>query len=305
MTTVNDSTEDRESDDLTRDAHEVGCYGLVGCMAARNKTGERVHASQVTRADGPFHCPDCLTDAVVRKCTERVDHFAHKARLSPVLARGETALHKACKNEIRDELIARFPDGKWECERVIKPNKEKNTPRLIPDVSGRIDDLPVVIEIQASCLTVSRIIKRAAAYRALNCAILWIVPLKEELGELPFRPRLFERYLHTMYFGRTYYWMPGDGLLLRPVHYGVAYRYIDMSEWYEAGGEHRQAGGYDKPYKIVKMPYCGRRVDIVDHFHWEERGEFVPRNEKKAIPPLYTWQDDLKRWWDEEEQQRV
>jgi hypothetical protein len=284
------------------DAYDVGCYGLVAGVATRTRTGERVQAAEVARDLAPFHCADCLTDAVVRKCTERIDHFAHKARLSPVVSRGESDLHKNCKEEIRDRLIELFPNGNWACERPISANKAKNIPLLVPDVSGRIGDSPVVIEIQASYLTVPRIIRRAAGYRARKCAIVWIVPLTEKLGDRNFRPRLYERYLHSIYYGRTYYWLPGDGLLLRPVHYGVAYRHIDESEWYNSGGELQQAIGYEKAYKIVKKPVYGDRIHLVDDFRWHNRGELIPWNENKAVPPLLTWQDTLDVWWDETEQ---
>ena len=294
---------DDNSDDVrVHDAHDTGCDGLVRGVATRTQTGERVHAAEVTRAQAPFHCADCLTDAVVRKCSERVDHFAHKARLSPVVSRGESELHQGCKEEIRDALRVKFPDGKWECERPIPANEAKKIPKLVPDVSGRIAGQRVVIEVQASYLTVPKIVKRAASYRARGCAILWVVPLTRDLGTQNFRPRLYERYLHSIYFGRTYYWLPGDGISLRPVHYGVAYRYIDESEWYEPSGELHQSGGYDKPYKIVKKPIYGDRVNIGDNFHWNNRDEFLPWNEHKAIPPLSTWQDNLSVWWDQDEQ---
>lgn len=296
-------TKDDTDQYCAHDAHEVGCYGLVGGVATRTKTGERVHASEVTRAQAPFHCAECLTDAVVRKCAEKRDHFAHNARRSPVIGRGESDLHRKCKEEIRDALRLRYPDGKWECERPIERNKERGTPRVVPDISGRIDKIRVVVEVQASSLTIPKIIKRASAYHALGCAILWIVPLTKDLGSNIFRPRLYERYLHSIFFGRTYYWLPGDGLSLRPVHFGIAHRYIDMSEWYESGGEYCQAGGYEKPYKIVKTPIYGDRVDLADNFGKTERREFLPWNEKKAVPALTIWNDDLKPWWDLSQQQ--
>ena len=87
------------------------------------------------------------------------------------------------------------------------------------------------------------------------------------------------------------------------MHFGVAHRYIDESEWYEPGGELCQAGGYEKPYKIVKTPIYGDRVDIADNFGLTERREFIPWNEKKTVPPLTIWNDDLEPWWDIGEQQ--
>lgn len=285
-----------------RDAYEVGCYGLAAGIAITTNAGQRVRASDVTRANGPFHCADCFTDAVVRKCAEKIDHFAHKARLSPVIARGESELHVNCKKELCNALSSRLPNGKWAYERPIPPNKNRMTPQLVPDVSGYIGDQRVVIEIQASSLTIPKIVKRAVDYHKWKCPILWIVPLTEELGSQDFRPRLYERYLHSIYFGRTYYWVPGDGLSLFPVHYGVAYRYIAESQLYESTGDVHQAGGYHKPYKIVKKPIYGERVDLIDDFQLDVRNEFTPWNERKAVPQLTIWRDKLPVWWDQTEQ---
>jgi len=297
-----DHIEEITDNPILRDAYEVGCSGLVAGWATNTRTGQRMLATEVTKLDGPFYCHECLTDAVVRKCTERKDHFAHKARLSPVIGSGERDLHKKCKKEIRDRLIELFPEGRWECERPIPANKEKNIQKLVPDISGRLNGIRVVIEVQASSLTIPRIVSRAAAYHARGCAILWLVPLTESLGNRQFRPRLYERYLHSIYYGRTYYWLPGDGLEVRPVHYDIAYRYIEESEWYSSDGEHQEAGGYEKPYKIVKLPKFGNRVNIAKDFALQRRGEFTPWNERKSVPELTTWQDTMKIWWNEEDQ---
>src|SRR5690625_7561282 len=61
-----------------REAEEVGCFGLIGGAARTLHTGELVYAAGCTKADGPFYCGTCYSDAVVRKCTEKRDHFAHK-----------------------------------------------------------------------------------------------------------------------------------------------------------------------------------------------------------------------------------
>jgi len=118
-------------------------------------------------------------------------------------------------------LQERFPDGKWEKERTIPEHKERNIPQLRPDLSGRIRGRRVAIEIQASTLTIAKLIKRLTDYTKRDISLLWLVPLREPLGELPFRPRLYERYLHNIYYGRTYYWWAGQGLVIKPVHYGL------------------------------------------------------------------------------------
>ncbi|WP_430410836.1 hypothetical protein [Kordia sp.] len=131
--------------------------------------------------------------------------------------------------------------------------------------------------------------------------ILWIVPLEEKLGAEDFRPRLFERYLHTMYYGRVYYWTKGKGTILTPVHFGTAERYIEESNWFEADGTERSEGGYFKPYLRVKKPIYCQEVDLIN-FIADDRDEFEVENEKLSIQKCKIFRDKLNSWWKEKKQ---
>lgn len=276
------------------------CSGLVDGLALKKATNEQVYAGDVVKEDGPFYCSECLSDAIVRKCVEKKDHFAHEARLSAVYLKGDRALHDKCRDEICAALEKMFPDGKWATERSIPENKDKELARLVPDVSGRINDKRVVIEIQASILSLKEIKRRTIQYMHRECAVLWIVPLKEPLGEEKFRPRLFERYLHTMYYGRTYYWHEGQRSLVQPVHYGPAERWIEERQWFEEDGEERSGGGYNKTYKSLKTPLYGATLDICEDFIWYPRIDYPDKkNEKKSVPECIIYKDNLDDWWKE------
>lgn len=268
-----------------------------------NKVGDNlpIHADIATKENGPFYCPDTFEELIVRHCIEKVNHFAYKARLSPVMTKEETELHKSCKEEIRDALRLAIPDGDWQMERqTFNEDKIKGYKKVIPDISGRLSKKGhgVIIEIQASFLSVNQIIKRTLEYSKRGGYILWVIPLTEDLGIENFRPRLFERYLHQMYYGRTYYWLKGSGRFLIPVHYDTAYRYIEVTQWFEPGGEERVEGGYDKPYSRVKKPMYGERVDIATNFITDDREPFTPDNEKMEVPACKIFKDNLKHWWD-------
>lgn len=282
-----------------REAIEFGCFGLIDGIAKNLYTHKQYHATSSVKSDGPFYCAACYSDAVIRKCTQKVDHFAHRARLSPVIGPKESDLHRQCKVEILEALQERYREGNWDIERPIPENKKMGIPELRPDISGRIRGIRVAIEVQASTLTVPRIVKRAKSYSARDIALLWIVPLHKPLGELPFRPRLYERYLHSIYFGRTYYWWPGQRLTLKLVHYGPAIRHVEYREWYEDAGQQMDAGGYDTIYKLVKQPIYGRDANIADDFVRESRDEFVPENERKAVPRCLIWRDQMATWWND------
>lgn len=289
--------EDRAAKAREHEAEMAGCTGLLHGFAVNLRTGARWAASVATKADGPFFCSTCFSDVVVRKCAEKVDHFAHVARLSPVLGPKEMALHNACTREICDDLAACIPDGRWAVERPIPRSKDGVIPLLVPDVSGRMKNkVGVVIEVQVSALTVPKIIQRTTAYAQRGLSLVWVVPLREPLGTEPFRPRLYERYFHSIFLGRVYYWWPGLGAAVQPVHYGPTTRLIPFSEWRE-NGEDMSAGGYMQRYKTIKVPVFGPSVHLAESFVNEFRSAFTPDNERKQVPACNIWRDDLERWW--------
>lgn len=283
---------------LQREAEELGCSGLAERIARNIYTHTEFHASNCTKADGPFYCPGCNSDAIVKKCAKKEDHFAHSVHLTPAVGGRESELHDSCKREICELLKSRHPSSKWEIEREIPLNKEKNFPKLKPDISGRINGIPIVVEVQVSALSIQKIIWRTVNYSRRGIAILWLVPLHGPLDSRLFRPRLYERYLHSLYFGRTYYWWPNQGLTLLPVHYGCAIRHVESREWRE-DGVLMTGGGYETEYKIIKTPLFGREVSIDQDFRLQRRSEFTPDNERLAVPQSTIWCDALPPWWNQ------
>jgi competence protein CoiA len=278
------------------DEHEENLN--IKLTARKVEDNSLVHANTTTKKDGPFYCPETYEELIVRKCIEKRDHFAYKARQSPVGSK-ESDLHINCKKEICTILQNRFPEGKWEEERkTFNKDDEKGFNKVEPDISGRIGNKGVIIEVQASVLSIKKIIHRTDQYSMRGGYILWIVPLEEELGTEDFRPRLFERYLHTMYYGRVYYWTEGKGTKLTPVHFGTAERYIEESNWFEPDGTERSEGGYFKPYLRVKKPIYGQEIDLIN-FIAEDRDEFEVENEKLSIQKCKIFRDNLSTWWKE------
>lgn len=279
------------------DVFSTRCDGLASGLAKRKIDNKLVSAEHVTKAYGPFYCPSCLSNVIVRKCTEKADHFAHHAAQSSV-AKKNSALHEKCKKEIFEYLNDKFPDGRWASERSIKENREKGYKAMRPDISGVIDEKLIVIEVQASSYTLDRIIERTLEYTKMNVAILWVVPLTKKLEEF-IRPRLYEKFLHSMYYGRIYYWMPENNETLTPVHFSPTKRHIHFSSWYDIDtGEQVEVGGYDLTYKTVKKPNYGEPLDIAKDFTSTQRNAFTPKNVKKSIPECIIYKDNLANWWE-------
>ncbi len=298
---------------IEQDSRDSFCDGLKERYAQKCSDNQRIFAEHATKQIGPYYCPSCFSDAIVRKDrgSGRIDHFAHIATKTKIFKSNESELHLKCKNEICDALKLYFPDGNWKVERPIPGKKELDIPDLVPDISGRIviDSskgklrIPVVIEVQRSFLQIPIIHKRTVAYskRIPNVYILWVIPLREELQEVPFRPRLFERYLHSMYYGRIYYWWQGLGCNVKPVHFGKTKRHIPSVSWRKDGEEH-SAGGYDKTYKTIKIPVAGDTVNIADEMIYTTEPEFYPYANKNGkqykIPKRNIYWDGEESWWE-------
>ncbi len=265
--------------------------------AKSEKLGKTVSASDVRKADGPFF--DLITgeEVVVRKCTDKRDHFALLGRYSPVASR-ESRIHKECKKQLLQELQRLCPDGNWIDERKgFKKDKDKGYNRVVPDLSGRIHGKGVIVEVQISTLSIETILKRTETYSKRGAYIIWVLPLKEALGHEKFRPRLFEKFLHSMYYGRVYYWNEGDGLFLTPVHYDEATCYIEPKEYPDSNGQMQSGGGYEKRYKSFRTPNYGRNVHLVNDFKPEHNTGWEMKNEKKSVPPCNIYVDKERAWW--------
>jgi competence protein CoiA len=279
------------------------CEGLRGQTALRCSDYKIVHADGITKKDGPFFCPECLSDAVIRKCTEKVNHFAHKARQSPIISAKETKLHNQCRDEIFQAFKTAYPDGNWATERTIEANfKGKKNRERVPDISGKVGGNGIAIEIQKSAYTIQKIYDKTVDYKLLNIFVIWIIPLSKELGSEPFRPRLFEKYLHSLNKGRVYYYLPGSDATVQLVHYSPAKRYIEYVEWIDDNKELQFHGGYDLTYKTIKSPNYGPLLNLTKDFICKEMSEFTPsKNEKKKVPARKLYWDSQNAWWDKDE----
>ncbi|MBL0236652.1 MAG: hypothetical protein IPQ02_08605 [Saprospiraceae bacterium] len=284
---------------IQRDVRASMCFGLVNRTARKVLNNDLIHSDVALKTDGPFYCEECYSDVIVRKCTDKNDHFAHKGRLSNLFGSGETQLHKGCKEEILRDLQKAFPDGKWATERPIAENNEKGLSELIPDISGRINNKPIAIEVQRSFFKCKVNYKKDRTIYKRGIAILWIIPLKNELGTEYFRPRLFEKFIHTMYFGRVYFWQVGYGAKVLPTHFGRAERWIEENTWFDVElKEEMSAGGYWKIFKTVREPITlDNLIDITKDFTIEIANEWQPDNEELKVPKRLIFKDNQKKWW--------
>jgi competence protein CoiA len=177
-------------------------------LSALQKDGQKAVAWDVNRRDGPFFCPECREDLILRKGAIHIHHFAHKPDTICSYSSGETDLHRRAKCAIYDEL-SRYPDVSF-CD------LECRLGGAIADVYAVIRGEPVAIEVQASALIIEEISRRTQVYQGKGIAVLWILPETLSFMQDYYRPAAWKRWLHAAYFGRLYFWMGGTSL--RTVH---------------------------------------------------------------------------------------
>ena len=231
-------------------------------LSAMNKSNQQVVAWETAKEDGPFACPECHREVLVKKGDAVVHHFAHVSQTNCKYGSGESPVHWRAKLQIYESL-RKFPNvSKLMVERYLK--------EVRPDVSFRLRGKYVAIEIQRSTLSRSKIIQRSKFYTDKKIHVLWMPLYAEKMSfyfeemqgnieERRYFPSDWENHLHDMYYDTVYYWL--QGVTIRLIHFnecivGKAYRRrydYRIGEWKD---------GY--PSKRYRTPSFVEDVNITD-----------------------------------------
>ena len=246
---------------------------------------QKVFAFQVTKVDGPFHCPSCRHELIVKKGKIKVHHFAHKPPFNCSRGQGETEAHRKCKFSIYQQL--------GQLDNVADLDVEKDFGSVVADVYCKIDNVPVAIEVQRSMLSINDITRRTSEYAKLGVHVIWLALFNKKLNDDKYSPSAWEKWLHATYFGRTYYWV--EGLTVLPVHFDKYYSYVEASSWYDEYGDEQYAGGYEKASKRYKKPKFGKMLKLGQDFRPTSRQNWSGGS--IYIPSCRLYQDKFKKWW--------
>lgn len=236
-------------------------------LIAVTNSGHRAAANRVEKLHGPFHCPHCSTQVVLKKGRVVVHHYAHKPQESCQYAR-ETREHLTTKQQIADSL--RAANETCSLEHTVGNQRA--------DVLWVRKFVQIAIEIQHSNLSLNEMFDRTNGWAQKNHAVLWVVPWKNNLLQnTRCTPRQFEKWLHALYFGRVYYW----NRRIIPVHFNPYY--LENNDY----GPRRS-----KRYRRVAI---GREIEITDLImrsrnSWEGGGWC-------KIPECVVMIDKLDTWW--------
>ncbi len=259
-------------------------------LSAYNSEGRQVIASEVTKEDGPFHCPECRGEVNLKKGALIVHHFAHVPPFNCTFGVGESEEHRAAKQEVHDALLS-VPEVDWlMIERLIKRPRYKV--RL--DVSCRIRKRHrLTVELQYSEESPDELSERTSLYTTSGIYVLWLLPYPEDLSRGGiYATKQMERYMQSLYFGTVYYWLHDDIVL--PVHYQKYGSRLVYRKWYDDDeGQWNEDLIEQYPKNYSRIPKFHQKVRITDLKPFtRQAGQFGPY----ALPTALLWGLD-KPWF--------
>jgi len=253
--------------------------------AKRKLTGEIVTAYLASKAHGPFKCPDCGDEVILKTGRRTVNHFAHANPLACLYAQNESDEHRRCKMEIFLALQKEPHVRNIALERPLGTNR--------PDVSAEINGVPVAIEVQISSLSLETITQRTIEYARKGIYVLWLLQWTPFLDAPRYTTRLWEKWIHAAYFGRVYYWT--EGLTVASYHFDPHFKSVPKQSWYSPKGKKITAGGFSRRSKRYRMPIRGRTFNLATDFvptqrYWREGNGFIIPDaklfmERRRTPP--------------------
>lgn len=286
-------------------------------LVALDINQNRCIAWDTNKEQKPFICPNCQDEVILRQGNKRVHHFAHKPPVNCTFGTGESQKHYEVKKAIYEALLKEANCTKCELERVLNGVR--------PDISLKINNSYVAIEIQNSTIDISLINQRIERYNKLNIHLIWILPDNNPKIVLPdskdegvhkklCRPKEWEKYLHKLYFGRLYYWQ--NNVNVKPLHLQT-YQYeissgnwieesaecqdLEGTNWYNDNIDKAYYGGYTK-YSKTKKEFISPKSngkDIILNIAKDFKPIEVKQSNFKgtSTPHRKLWIDNIKAWW--------
>ncbi len=206
-------------------------------LVAYNCSGQRSEAREAVKTDGPFLCPACNRDVILKKGTIVIHHFAHKPDSDCAYGQGETRAHMEAKYGIRD-LLKSHPKVKTvELEWTLADGCRA-------DVYVEFGSKKLAIELQRSQQTEAETIRRTTRYNDQGVAVLWVaVPAIQKISGNDrkswgyqtsfvehYRASAMERFFSGLHLG-TYFLWRSDTRTLHKAQLERAIREVDGKGW--------------------------------------------------------------------------
>lgn len=253
--------------------------------AIRAKDGVKVVASEESKGNMPFACPECERPVLLKKGLVKIHHFAHVPLVTCAYGLGESEEHRQCKAKLY-EILRQDNRVTW-CE------LEKRLVTVRPDIFFFLGETAVAVEVQLSSLSPDQLSFRTSEYLRKGIHVLWLPKFSEGLVSERYAPRLWEQRLHTAYSERVYYWKENSAI--QPIHFSDYLLYIDHRSWFNSYGEEESAGGYHKLSTRYRTPRLGEIADLLDDF--EPATQLSCKTEHYRVPPAKLMIDRQASWW--------
>ena len=172
-------------------------------LTALNQNDELVFAFNSQKLDGgKYRCRDCDTQAILKKGTKKVDHFAHKPGSNCTFG-GESFEHESIK-------LAIFKDYSKTCEAYLE---HKIGDRRC-DVAVKVNGEWVAIEVQLSAISFEEIIDRTINHNKHGYHVIWVNKVWDDIKTIDRQSRYlvkkFVRQIHDIQNNQLFQYC-GDG----------------------------------------------------------------------------------------------
>jgi competence protein CoiA len=123
--------------------------------------------------------------------------------------------------------------------------------------------------------------RRTQEYTRKGIYVLWLLQWTPLLDGERYSPRLWEKWVHTAYFGRVYYWL--NSLTVACYHFDPHLIPVPETVLLSPTGKPKIVGGYSKRSKRFRTATRGKTFNIVTDFKpnwrdgWAGGGLIVPR----------------------------
>ncbi len=129
-------------------------------QVAISKDGIKSVAWKTEKNEGPFTCPGCTGEVILKKGKMKEHHYAHRPPYNCPYGAGETQIHYRCKREIYEALLAH--------PKCSDCDIEKQLSGVRPDVYAVISSARVAIEVQKTTINLNDIERRSPKFDTLQ-----------------------------------------------------------------------------------------------------------------------------------------
>lgn len=241
-------------------------------LKAFNQSRTLVLSLQCSDLDGPFFCPACDEELVLKSGLIRTPHFAHFPD-SQCQYKGESESHLYAKVQIWDGLRRDSDCTETDFERPIGDRR--------PDIWAVISGYPIAIEVQNSETTIADLAQKLSDYQQMGLYCIYVLP--HNIPQGTYSAPAWQRYLHAMTYGNLYYFFQKHEI--SAIHLGT-YKYFP--------GQPRTEEFYLQRRPVDTYPMRVPLTKFVPVFHSYEDMDY----RHIGIVDAFMWNFPKRSWWE-------